>query len=549
VLEPAGAEFNLTRNYLDWMTVLPWGRESPDSYDLPHAASILDADHYGLQDVKDRILEFIAVARLKRAVSGKILCLVGPPGVGKTSIGKSIARALGRQYYRLSVGGLSDVAEIKGHRRTYVGAMPGKAVQALKKVQTQNPLILIDEIDKLGRAGHQGDPSAALLELLDPEQNASFLDHYMDLPIDMSSVLFVCTANTTETIPGPLLDRMEVIRLSGYVAEEKMEIGKRHLVPQARDAAGLTPEQAAITDAALDELIKHYCRESGVRSLRQHLERLFRKTALRLVTEDDKTLQSARVGADSSITGAEIVDHTNKEASPIVAEPKENSVASGARMTIDKADLRGLVGSPVFHAETMYSGPTLPAGVVTGLAWTSMGGSILYMETLLERTVDKASGSLLRTGQLGKVMEESASIAYSYAKGFMTQYHPHSAFFQHAALHLHVPEGATPKDGPSAGTTMATALLSLALSKPLPTHTAMTGELSLTGKVLRIGGVKEKMIAAKRAGIHTVLLPGTNRSDWDDLPGYIRDGLTVHFVDSYPDIACIFGFLPDEPSA
>lgn len=462
------------------------------------------------------------MAQLKGAVSGKILCLVGPPGVGKTSIGRSIARAIGRQYYRLSVGGLSDVAEIKGHRRTYVGAMPGKAVQALKKTQTQNPLVLIDEIDKLGRAGHQGDPSAALLELLDPEQNNTFLDHYLDVPVDLSTVLFVCTANTTDTIPAPLLDRMEVVRLAGYVAEEKMEIARRHLVPQARTAAGITPEQVTITDAALEDLIKHYCREAGVRSLRQHLERLFRKAALRLVREQAK--DEANVKDEAKAVG------------PLV---------------IDVPDLKGYVGSPVFHAETLYTGEMLPPGVVTGLAWTTMGGSILYMETLLERTIKgtgekPAAGSLLRTGQLGKVMEESSSIAYSYAKAFMSQHHPDSTFFQHAALHLHVPEGATPKDGPSAGTTMATALLSLALDKAIRSDIAMTGELSLTGKVLRIGGVKEKMIAARRAGVRTVILPSTNRADWDDLPAYIKEGLTVHFVDAFPEIAQIVGLLPAE---
>lgn len=515
MLEPAGSEFNLTRNYLDWLTVLPWGKFSSDSYNLTRASEILEEDHYGLKEVKDRILEFIAVAQLKGSVSGKILCLVGPPGVGKTSIGKSIARALERQYYRFSVGGLSDVAEIKGHRRTYVGAMPGKVVQALKKVQTQNPMILIDEIDKLGR-GHQGDPASALLELLDPEQNNSFLDHYLDVPTDLSKVLFVCTANTVDTIPAPLLDRMEVISLSGYVAQEKLEIAKRYLIPTASEAAGVTPEQVAVTDEAIETLNRQYCRESGVRNLKKHVEKLYRKAAFKLVQEQKNSEES-----DKSVP----VD----------------------KLVIGPAQLKDYVGSPVFTSEKLYEGKLLPPGVVTGLAWTSMGGSILYMETILEKIAGSSTdkGSLIRTGQLGKVMEESSTIAYSYAKAFMTKYYPESPFFQQAAIHLHVPEGATPKDGPSAGSTMTTALLSLALSRPIPSSLAMTGELSLTGKVLRIGGVKEKMIAARRSGIKTVILPASNRADWDDLPEYIREGLTVHFVEEFPEIAKITGLLPE----
>jgi Lon-like ATP-dependent protease len=337
VLEPAGAEFNVTRNYLDWLTQLPWGQTSAESLDPVEASKILDEDHYGLQDVKDRILEFIAVGRLRGSVAGKILCFVGPPGVGKTSIGRSIARALRRQYYRFSVGGLSDVAEIKGHRRTYVGAMPGKAIQALKKVQAENPLILIDEIDKLGR-GHQGDPASALLELLDPEQNSSFLDHYMDVPVDLSKVLFVCTANTLDTIPGPLLDRMEVIALSGYVAQEKMAIAKQYLIPAAREAAGVGEAQAVLTDAAIEALNRGYCRESGVRNLKKHCEKLFRKAALKIVNKDNV----------------------------------------GRPLLIDEANLKDYVGSPLFISERLYDGPRLPAGVVTGLAWTSMGTFLLY---------------------------------------------------------------------------------------------------------------------------------------------------------------------------
>lgn len=507
VLEPSGAEFNVTRNYLDWLTQLPWGKTSKESLDVSRAAEILDEDHYGLEDVKERILEFIAVGKLRGAVTGKILCLVGPPGVGKTSIGKSIARSLGREYFRFSVGGLGDVAEIKGHRRTYVGAMPGKVVQALKKVQTENPLILVDEVDKLGR-GHQGDPASALLELLDPEQNNSFLDHYLDVPMDLSKVLFMCTANQIDTIPAPLLDRMEVINLSGYVAQEKLQIAKKYLTPQARNASGVDEKQVQISDATIEMLIKQYCRESGVRNLKKQIEKIFRKAAFKIVKDGDKS---------------------------IVVEPE---------------NLKDFVGNPVFTSDRLYEGEFLPRGVVTGLAWTSMGGSILYIETILERSLqaesfssDKDRPSLIKTGQLGDVMKESSSIAYSYAKSFMAENHPKNNFFDRAALHLHVPEGATPKDGPSAGCTMATSLLSQALGRPIRSDLAMTGEITLTGRILRIGGVKEKTIAAKRAAVNTLIFPKSNEADWLELPEYIREGLTVHFVETYPEIAKIIGLF------
>ncbi|PJF17929.1 ATP-dependent protease La [Paramicrosporidium saccamoebae] len=506
--EPSGAEFNVTRNYLDWLTQLPWGQTSPESLEIQKAVQVLDEDHYGLEDVKERILEFIAISKLKGCVSGKILCLVGPPGVGKTSIGKSIARALGREYFRFSVGGLSDVAEIKGHRRTYVGAMPGKMVQALKKVKCENPLILVDEIDKLGR-GNQGDPASALLELLDPEQNNSFLDHYLDVPLDLGKVLFMCTANQIDTIPAPLLDRMEVINLSGYVAQEKLEIAKKYLVPQSREAAGINEDQVKLSDASIEALVRQYCRESGVRSLKKHIEKIFRKAALKIVKAES---------SDSAI--------------PIHVEPP---------------NLKDFVGNPVFTSDRLYESKHLPVGVVTGLAWTSMGGSILYIETILERVLsessDKHNPGLIRTGQLGDVMKESSSIAYSFAKSFVVENFPDNRFFEKAALHLHVPEGATPKDGPSAGCTMATSLLSQALGKPLQSDIAMTGELTLTGKILRIGGVKEKTIAAKRSGVKKLIFPKSNEADWSELPDYIRDGLEVKFVESYKEIAKLLKFL------
>ncbi|KAI8874839.1 ATP-dependent protease La, partial [Backusella circina FSU 941] len=518
-LEPAASEFNVTRNYLDWITQIPWGQRSRENYNIVHAKDVLDEDHYGLKDVKDRILEFIAVGKLRGTVEGKILCLSGPPGVGKTSIGKSIARALDREFFRFSVGGLTDVAEIKGHRRTYVGAMPGKVIQALKKVQTENPLILIDEIDKLGR-GHQGDPSSALLELLDPEQNASFLDHYMDVPVDLSKVLFVCTANVLDTIPGPLLDRMEVIQLSGYIAEEKAAIASKYLAPAAKTAAGLENINVNLTSEAVDTLIKNYCRESGVRNLKKHIDKIFRKAAFKVVEE---------VGENDPVESKE----TDKTPSKEERAPME--INKEINIDIDGNNLKDYVGPQVYQAERLYD--QTPPGVVMGLAWTSMGGTSLYIESVLESSLGpKSTPHLSKTGQLGDVMKESTSIAYTYAKSLLATQFPKNKFFDKAKVHLHCPAGAVPKDGPSAGVTMTTALVSLALNKPVPSDIAMTGELTVTGKVLKIGGLKEKTIAAKRSKVTTILFPKDNQADWDELPEYIKEGLTGVPLDTYDDV-------------
>ncbi|KAH7328356.1 Lon protease C-terminal proteolytic domain-containing protein [Stachybotrys elegans] len=549
-LETAASEFNVTRNYLDWLTQIPWGQRSPENFGIPNAKSVLDEDHYGLQDVKDRILEFIAVGKLRGTVEGKILCFVGPPGVGKTSIGKSIARALNREYYRFSVGGLTDVAEIKGHRRTYVGALPGRIIQALKKCQTENPLILIDEIDKIGR-GYQGDPSSALLELLDPEQNSSFLDHYMDVPVDLSKVLFVCTANMTDTIPRPLLDRMELITLSGYVSDEKKAIANRYLAPAAKEAAGLKNANVTLTNEAIEELIKSYCRESGVRNLKKQIEKVYRKSALKIVQElgedvlpenealtdegkaaleeaEKKTEETSSSGKGQAATGASESETTEKPR-------KALEVPDSVSIEIGKDNLTDYIGPPVFTSDRLYD--VSPAGVSMGLAWTQMGGAAMYIESILQGPLRPSSRpSLEITGNLKSVMKESTTIAYSYSKSFMVKEFPDNHFFDKAKMHLHVPDGAVPKDGPSAGITMTTSLLSLALDTPVDPTIAMTGEITLTGKVLRIGGLREKTVAARRAGCKAVIFPKDNMSDWLELPENIKEGIEGHPVAWYSDV-------------
>ncbi len=486
ILETGSPEYALTRNYIDWITLLPWGRHSQDKLDISTARSALDKDHYGLDDVKSRILEFLAVGIMKGEVNGSIILLVGPPGVGKTSIGKSIAEALGRSFYRFSVGGMRDEAEIKGHRRTYIGAMPGKFIQSMKEAGTENPVIMLDEIDKIG-ASYHGDPASALLEALDPEQNNDFLDHYLDLRFDLSKVLFVCTANQLDTIPGPLLDRMEVISLSGYIAEEKLQIARRYLLPRQLDRAGLKRSQVKINAATLRAIIDGYARDAGVRRLEKQLGKIVRKAVIKILD-----------GAKTPIS-------------------------------VNKEDLKEYLGSPIFRDERNLSGP----GVVTGLAWTAMGGATLSIEAA--RTHSFTRGFKL-TGQLGEVMRESAEIAYGYIVGHAEQFGASSEFFEKSFIHLHVPAGATPKDGPSAGITMASALLSLATNRPVR-DIAMTGELTLTGQVFPVGGIREKVIAARRAGLKELILPDENRGDFDEVPDHIKKGLKVHFASTFEDVA------------
>ncbi|KAL3814633.1 hypothetical protein ACJIZ3_015901 [Penstemon smallii] len=559
LLEASSSEFNVTRNYLDWLTALPWGEYSDENFNVIQAHKILDEDHYGLTDVKERILEFIAVGKLRGTSQGKIICLSGPPGVGKTSIGRSIARALNRKFYRFSVGGLSDVAEIKGHRRTYIGAMPGKMVQCLKSVGTANPLVLIDEIDKLGR-GHAGDPASAMLELLDPEQNANFLDHYLDVPIDLSKVLFVCTANVLETIPGPLLDRMEVISIAGYITDEKMHIARDYLEKMTREACGIKPEQVEVTDSALLALIENYCREAGVRNLQKQIEKIYRKIALQLVRQgavgvqlqpDELKAKSGSVsnetviveGSDNTAEAEIVVDSASDQnpnstdqsgtSEDTLEAEKIHESETLEKVLIDKSNLDDFVGKPVFHAERIYD--QTPVGVVMGLAWTSMGGSTLYIETS-QVEQGEGKGALNLTGQLGDVMKESAQIAYTVARAILLEKDPENPFFTNTKIHLHVPAGATPKDGPSAGCTMITSLLSLALNKPVAKDLAMTGEVTLTRRILPIGGVKEKTIAARRSDVKRIVFPEANRRDYDELAPNVKEGIEVHFVDDYRQI-------------
>ncbi len=488
LLGTSSAEFNVTRAYLDWLTILPWGVYTKDNYNIKKAAKILHDDHYGLDDVKDRILELISVGIIKGDLSGSIILLVGPPGVGKTSIGQSIARSLNREYYRFSVGGMRDEAEIKGHRRTYIGALPGKFLQAIKTCRTSNPLIMLDEVDKIG-ASFRGDPASALLEVLDPEQNQDFLDHYLDVRFDLSKVLFICTANQLETIPQPLIDRMEVITLPGYIMAEKVEIAKRHLIPKQQKQHGLTPKQVVIPKPVIAAIIDGYAREAGVRGLENCIKKILRKSVKEIVADPDK------------------------------------------KVKIHKDDLKALLGKRYFAEETAFKKPRV--GVITGLAYTSMGGTTLYIESI---PVPSGSPGFKQTGQLGKVMIESSEIAYSYIRSLLKDNENAVDFFRKNFIHLHVPAGATPKDGPSAGITMACSLYSLASGIPMIPETAMTGELTLSGLVMPIGGVKEKIIAATRSKLKQVILPFNNKEDFELLPEHIQEGVTPFFVKTFKDV-------------
>ncbi len=489
-MPPMSAESTVSRTYIDWLINVPWKETSNELSDLGVAESILDEDHYGLEIIKERIVEYLAVRQLVKNPKGTILCFVGPPGVGKTSLGKSIANATGRKFVRLSLGGVHDESEIRGHRRTYIGSMPGQIVQLMKRAGTKNPIILLDEVDKIGK-DHRGDPSAALLEVLDPEQNNTFRDHYLDVDYDLSQVFFIATANVLDTIPGPLLDRLEILRLSGYTEREKLEISKRHLIPKQAEGNGLSLEKVNITDDGVLELIRHYTREAGVRNLEREISSCLRKVAKKYVTSENK--EDFRVSVDAEMVGQLL-----------------------GKIRFRKSDI----------------GSKSEVGLVNGLAWTSVGGEVLQVEA----TIVNGKGDVTLTGKLGEVMQESAKTALTCVRSRAIELGINPEDFRTKDLHIHVPEGSIPKDGPSAGITLATAMVSALTRKPARYDLAMTGEITLRGKILPIGGLKEKLLAAHRFGIKTIVISIENEKDLVDVPEEIRDELTIHCVDTIDEV-------------
>ena len=567
LMEPNSAEFIVTRNYLDVIAGLPWNNPAPETFSMKNAQTILEAEHYGLKDVKSRIVEYLAVRKLRKNTSGpggpagSIVCLVGPPGVGKTSIGKSIAHALGKQFFRFSVGGMRDEAEIKGHRRTYIGAMPGKIIQGLKIVKTKDPVFMIDEIDKMG-ASFQGDPASALLEVLDPEQNFAFRDHYLDLPFDISHVFFVVTANTLDTIPPPLLDRMEIIQLPGYIDTEKLEIAKRYLVPKSLEKNGLKKNQVKYTKDSLLHIANAYAREAGVRNFEKNLDKIHRKLAKQIVETVEKENPAAQPAADKAAaksaqspakaevaanaavqSAAETLAQPEAAAQPPAAEtaealPQKKSAAASLRFTIDKKLIEKHLGKPIFPEGDVKKADR--PGMSVGLAWTSMGGDTL----VIEATSLPGKDGLTLTGKMGDTMKESAAIAMTVARKLAVErYRVARDWFDLNHIHLHIPEGATPKDGPSAGITMATALLSLMREQVIADKLVMTGELSLTGQVLAIGGLKEKTIAARRNKAKHIIIPKQNERDLDDIPDHVKKGIEFHPVERFEEVLALA--LPD----
>ena len=501
IMDPSSSEYFVTRNFLELVCALPWKDGSVEDYDLGRAYKILEKDHYGLDDVKKRIMEYLAVRKLKKDNKGSILILVGPPGVGKTSVGHSIADAMGKPFYRFSVGGMRDEAEIKGHRRTYIGAMPGKILQGLKITKTKSPVFMIDEVDKMGASYSGGDPASALLEVLDPEQNVSFRDNYLDLPFDVSDVFFILTANTLDSIPEPLLDRAEIISLSGYIDQEKLEIARKYLIPKNLAKNGLARQQVRYTKAALLRIAEEYAREAGVRNYEKCVDKIHRK----LVTQ-----QLTGIPADA------------KKLSAVTADAGALDALKSQTFTVDAGDLETYLGKPVFD-ESDIKRATVP-GTAIGLAWTSMGGDTLLIESI---AIPGEKGGLQLTGRLGDVMKESAQIAMNWVKSYALAHGIVGGdWFERNAVHLHIPEGATPKDGPSAGITMATAFMSLLTGRIIRPNVAMTGELALGGQVMPIGGLREKTVAAKRNGIRTIFIPRANERDLEDIPDHVKQGIT-----------------------
>ncbi|MCR4901013.1 MAG: endopeptidase La [Treponema sp.] len=502
MMEPGSSEYMVTRNYLDLICKLPWNTEGSskmDDFDINQAQKILERDHFGLDDVKKRIIEYLAVRKMKNDSKGSILLLVGPPGVGKTSVGRSIASAMKKPFFRFSVGGMRDEAEIKGHRRTYIGAMPGKIIQGLKITKNASPVFMIDEVDKMG-SSHNGDPASALLEVLDPEQNNTFRDDYLDLPFDVSNVFFILTANTLDSIPSPLLDRAEIIQLSGYIDQEKFEIAKKYLIPKSLEKNGLKKGQVKYTKGALDRIAKEYAREAGVRHYEKCLDKIHRKLVTEIVQNNSQPFDKLRDREKETMWSLSL---------------------SKGPITIDSSDLDKYLGKPDFD-ESQIKVASVP-GTAIGLAWTSMGGDTL----LLEAVSFAGKGSLVLTGQMGDVMKESSQIAFNWARRYAVEKGIKGAeWFENNIVHLHIPEGATPKDGPSAGITMATTFVSLFRGKKIKPHLAMTGELSLTGQVLPIGGLREKTVAAKRNKIKTIIIPKANERDLEEIPDYVKAGLT-----------------------
>jgi ATP-dependent Lon protease len=497
-MHPESSEASLVRTYLDWLVDLPWSKKTRDNLNIKKAKQVLDEDHYNLEKIKERILEYLAVNKLRRKLKGPILCFVGPPGVGKTSLGRSIARALGRNFVRVSLGGVRDEAEIRGHRRTYVGALPGRVIQGIKQAGSNNPVFMLDEIDKVG-ADFRGDPSAALLEVLDPEQNHAFSDHYLNLPFDLSNTLFICTANLLDPVPAALADRMEVIQLSGYTNEEKLEIARKYLLPRQFEDNGLSSKTIEISDDAMLRIIGEYTKEAGLRNLEREIASICRKVARK------------------------------------VAEGKTELTR------ITRANVHSFLGAPKFLPEAEQEHHEI--GVATGLAWTSAGGEILYVEASLS----KGRGNLTLTGQLGDVMKESAQAAVSYARAHAKKLDIEEDFYQKLDIHIHVPAGAIPKDGPSAGITMATALISALTKRAVSRDVAMTGEITLRGRVLPIGGLKEKSLAAFRAGMKTIIIPDRNEKDLDEIPKALRRKLDWVLAESMSDV--LKSALLDKPSA